>query len=233
MLGCNGIDEKRPSVLQIGDHHHADDGQDEYRPSRPVNCGRPRINLCCYCHVFSPRRYFRFVSLDRNIPPKTDLCIRNNAFHLRLRFSAGSAAQCRKQGGGIDTHQSCFGNRARRITAWQLSERAFIASSTKPVHLSGVTQRDVASFSLRCNDLWRERAIVEKAKGPPENQRPLNIENPSWLFSRDLPWRVERAGIMDFGHLMVGEAENLAEDLVGMFAEQGRAQHLGGTVGQS
>ena len=46
------------------------------------------------------------------------------------------------------------------------------------------------------------------------------------LFGRLLPRRVERAGIVDLRHLVVGEAENLAQDFVGVFAEQWGAGHL-------
>jgi hypothetical protein len=40
------------------------------------------------------------------------------------------------------------------------------------------------------------------------------------LFGRNLPRRVERAGIVDLRHLMIGKTENLPQHLVGMFAEQ-------------
>jgi hypothetical protein len=29
----DGVDEQRPAVLQVGDHHHADDADDELAPS--------------------------------------------------------------------------------------------------------------------------------------------------------------------------------------------------------
>jgi hypothetical protein len=32
--------------------------------------------------------------------------------------------------------------------------------------------------------------------------------------------RGERAGVVDFGDLVIGEAEHLAQDFVGVFAEQ-------------
>jgi hypothetical protein len=38
------------------------------------------------------------------------------------------------------------------------------------------------------------------------------------LFSGDLPRRIERAGIVDLGDLVVAEAEHLAQDFVGVFA---------------
>jgi hypothetical protein len=40
------------------------------------------------------------------------------------------------------------------------------------------------------------------------------------LFGGDLLLRVERPGVVDFLDLMVREPQNVAEDLVGMFAEQ-------------
>ena len=38
------------------------------------------------------------------------------------------------------------------------------------------------------------------------------------LFSRYLTRRVEGAGVVDFGNLLVAEAEHLAENFVGVFA---------------
>ena len=35
----------------------------------------------------------------------------------------------------------------------------------------------------------------------------------------DFPRRVERAGIVDLCHLVIGKAEDLPKDLIGMFAE--------------
>ena len=32
------IDEKRPSILQVGDHHHADDAEDKLPPARRAGC---------------------------------------------------------------------------------------------------------------------------------------------------------------------------------------------------
>ena len=51
-------------------------------------------------------------------------------------------------------------------------------------------------------------------------------EDKRGLFGRLLPRRVERAGIVDLGDLVVGEAEHLAQDLVGVLAEQRRTRHL-------
>ena len=46
------------------------------------------------------------------------------------------------------------------------------------------------------------------------------------LFGRLLARRIERAGIVDFGDLVIGEAEHLAQDLIGVLAEQRGAGHL-------
>ena len=40
------------------------------------------------------------------------------------------------------------------------------------------------------------------------------------LFCGLLPRRIERAGIVDFGHLVIGEAQHLAQGFVGVLAEQ-------------
>src|SRR5215813_7970513 len=67
MLCGDGIDEKRPSILQVGDHHHAEDGKGEDRPSRPLQYDRPPVELSCDCHLFSPtarpRLFFQFRDL--------------------------------------------------------------------------------------------------------------------------------------------------------------------------
>src|SRR5712664_534443 len=61
------------------------------------------------------------------------------------------------------------------------------------------------------------------------NRRP-QVVGKSCLFSGDLPRWVERAGIVDLRNLMIGKAENLPQDLVGMFAEQRRARYFGRAV---
>jgi hypothetical protein len=40
------IDEKRPAVLQVGDHHQADDTEDELAPPCPFgrNCAKLSLN---------------------------------------------------------------------------------------------------------------------------------------------------------------------------------------------
>lgn len=68
-------------------------------------------------------------------------------------------------------------------------------------------------------------AAQEDGRGIPEQKRPpgtggLCIPGTSGLFGRLFPRRVECAGIVDLGDLMVGEAEHLAQDLVGVLAEQ-------------
>src|ERR1700694_216571 len=46
----------------------------------------------------------------------------------------------------------------------------------------------------------------------------------------EFPRRGEGAGIVDLGPLMIGKAQTLPQDFVGMFAEQRRARHLGRAV---
>src|SRR5258707_10662603 len=53
------------------------------------------------------------------------------------------------------------------------------------------------------------------------NYLPRRVELPRWL---------ERAGIVYLRHVVIGEAQNLPQDLVGMFAEQRRARDLGRAV---
>lgn len=40
------------------------------------------------------------------------------------------------------------------------------------------------------------------------------------LFRGFLAWRVEGAGIVNFSDLMIGKAQHLAQDLIGVLAEQ-------------
>ena len=53
-----------------------------------------------------------------------------------------------------------------------------------------------------------------------------NIRQERTLLRGLLARRIERAGVVDFGNLVIAEAEHLAQDLVGVFAEQRRALHL-------
>jgi hypothetical protein len=46
------------------------------------------------------------------------------------------------------------------------------------------------------------------------------------LLSGNLARRIERAGVVNFRNLMVGEAQNLPKNLVGVLTEQWRARHL-------
>jgi len=74
--------------------------------------------------------------------------------------------------------------------------------------------------------------LPNPAVGIPHGKRPpepggLGIpEYKAGLFGRLLPRRIERAGIVDLRHLVIGEAEHLAQDLVGVLAEQRGARHL-------
>jgi hypothetical protein len=69
--------------------------------------------------------------------------------------------------------------------------------------------------------------LVEDAKGR-RKPAPSQFRNYKGhrLLRGDLPRRIERARIVDFSDLMVGEAENLPKNFVGVFAEQRRARHL-------
>ena len=71
-----------------------------------------------------------------------------------------------------------------------------------------------------------EQLAFQISKRPPEPGGLGIPEYKAGLFGRLLPRRVERAGIVDLGHLVIGEAEHLAQDLVGVLAEQRRTRHL-------
>jgi len=75
-------------------------------------------------------------------------------------------------------------------------------------------------------DNWRS----DSKKGRRNHRRPWKRDI-GHLLGGDLSAAVERAGIVDLRHLMIGEAENLAQDFVGMFAQQRDAYSLGRTVG--
>ena len=66
-------------------------------------------------------------------------------------------------------------------------------------------------------------ASLRQTKRPPETGG-LGIFSEmrrALLFCGLLPRRIERTGIVDLGDLMIREAEHLAQDLVGVLAEQG------------
>jgi hypothetical protein len=67
---------------------------------------------------------------------------------------------------------------------------------------------------------------IPHRKRPPEPGGLGIPEYKTGLFGCLLARRIERAGIVDLGDLMVAEAEHLAQDFVGMLAEQRRAGHL-------
>jgi 2-polyprenyl-3-methyl-5-hydroxy-6-metoxy-1,4-benzoquinol methylase len=76
-----------------------------------------------------------------------------------------------------------------------------------------------AIYSVQCSKKWINRVSRER-KGRRSDRRPLNPDiGCAGLFSRDLARRIERAGIVDLGDLMIAEAEHLAENLVGVFAQ--------------
>jgi len=58
------------------------------------------------------------------------------------------------------------------------------------------------------------------------NRRPFVLFEWRRLLRGLLARRIERAGIVDFGDLVIAEAEHLAQDLVGVLAEQRRTGHL-------
>ncbi len=69
---------------------------------------------------------------------------------------------------------------------------------------------------------------------PPHSKKAARIRRPfndlpereGDLLGRLLARRVERAGIVDLGDLVVAEAEHLAQDFVGVLAEQRRTGHV-------
>jgi hypothetical protein len=67
---------------------------------------------------------------------------------------------------------------------------------------------------------------IPQRKRPPEPGGLGIPEYKTGLFGRLLPRRIERAGIVDLGDLVIAEAEHLAQDLVGVLAEQRGARHL-------
>ncbi len=77
-------------------------------------------------------------------------------------------------------------------------------------------------FALQQNSA---KLASQTAKRPPETGGLSHLVSLKrrGLFGRLLPRRIERAGIVDFGDLVVGEAEHLAQDLVGVLAEQRRS----------
>lgn len=58
----DGVNEKRPTVLQVGDQYHAQDAANELSPARCRNCARSGVDRCCG-HVSSPLQMFLYSSL--------------------------------------------------------------------------------------------------------------------------------------------------------------------------
>src|SRR5262249_34736350 len=46
----DGNDERRPTELKIGHHHHADDPEDELPPTRSAGCGQWDVHCGRCCH---------------------------------------------------------------------------------------------------------------------------------------------------------------------------------------
>src|SRR5262245_16999286 len=59
MFAVDWIDEKRPAILQIRRHHHADDAEYQLTPARCIararGCRHP-VSCCHISHTFLPRR---------------------------------------------------------------------------------------------------------------------------------------------------------------------------------
>ena len=62
--------------------------------------------------------------------------------------------------------------------------------------------------------------VVEIKKGRPKGRPSLVIDGAGALFSSLLLRRGQCAGIVNFGNLMVTEAQHLPQDLVGVFAKK-------------
>src|SRR5271168_627964 len=72
----------------------------------------------------------------------------------------------------------------------------------------------------------REKAVVAVMAGTsPAMTKSAPLFCFRRLFGGLLPGRIERAGIVDLGDLMIAEAEHLPQDFIGVFAEQRRAQN--------
>ena len=63
------VDEQRPAVLQICNHHHADDAKDQLAPPRRIarNAGRYCFATCGH---FRPHPYFVEATLARMTGPR-------------------------------------------------------------------------------------------------------------------------------------------------------------------
>jgi hypothetical protein len=83
----------------------------------------------------------------------------------------------------------------------------------------------IAAINLvQRSNSWALASHIEKGR---RNPAAFGIpEYKAGLFGRLLPRRIERAGIVDLGDLVIAEAEHLAQDLVGVLAEQRGARHL-------
>jgi len=82
-----------------------------------------------------------------------------------------------------------------------------------------------AIVSLHCSKI-NETGTPDSKRPPETGGLGILCSLRVGLFGRLLPRRIERAGIVDLGHLVIAEAEHLAQDLVGVLAEQRGARHL-------
>jgi hypothetical protein len=81
----------------------------------------------------------------------------------------------------------------------------------------------IAAFCLLQRNIGRRGPDIKarpnrQKKRPPVSGGLLGIQE-CRLFGGNLPRRIERAGIVDLRHLVVGKAQDLPQDLVGMLAE--------------
>lgn len=85
----------------------------------------------------------------------------------------------------------------------------------------------VFNSELAARDACRLReAAVTKANKKAAETGGLSCLRMNRLLRGLLLRRIERAGLVDIGDLVIAEAEHAAQDLVGVLAEQGRALHV-------
>jgi hypothetical protein len=76
----------------------------------------------------------------------------------------------------------------------------------------------IAAFLLLHRSMAEER-LGNGQKRPPETQGgSRDLEKIGQLLGGDFTRRIEGAGIVDFGHLVIAEPENLPQYFVGVFA---------------
>src|SRR5215471_17396503 len=82
----DGVNEKRPTVLQVGDQYHAQDAANELSPACCCNCARSGFNSCCR-HSFLPG--------DRSAAtPRRFVCRMQSGLISHLRSYVASTLVC-------------------------------------------------------------------------------------------------------------------------------------------